>query len=182
VQWNGWTPSARLSFLGGLVWFRLNLRHDPFNSYWSMNYFSKTVVLRQDLCATDRISKTFTSGHWMHVHLVVIMWPLGVWASTFWDARNISSQLYVAMWNLDEDCFLHILLPQGFFAWFGTAISLTTGPFKKRPGKHLKDMAFWKECWFWSDEDLHFPEQFAHKRYWILYNTENKSSPIFHFK
>jgi hypothetical protein len=27
----------------------------------------------------------------------------------------------------------------------------------------LKDIAFWKEWWFWSDENLPFPEQFADK-------------------
>jgi hypothetical protein len=32
--------------------------------------------------------------------------------------------------------------PKVFFAWFGKAISLTTGPFEKPRGKHLKDMAF----------------------------------------
>jgi hypothetical protein len=32
--------------------------------------------------------------------------------------------------------------PKGFFTEFGTPISLTMGPFKKPPEKHLKDMAF----------------------------------------
>jgi hypothetical protein len=32
--------------------------------------------------------------------------------------------------------------PKGFYAWFGIAISLTTGLFKKTPGESLKDMAF----------------------------------------
>jgi hypothetical protein len=27
----------------------------------------------------------------------------------------------------------------------------------------LKDMAFWKGRWSWSDDDLCFPEQFAHQ-------------------
>jgi hypothetical protein len=55
--------------------------------------------------------------------------------------------------------------PKRRFALFRTAISLAAGPFKRPPGKHLKDMAFWKEYWSWSDADVRFPEQFAHKTY-----------------
>jgi hypothetical protein len=45
--------------------------------------------------------------------------------------------------------------PKGFFAWFRTAISLTTGPFKKPPGKHLKDRAEHTATWLFDGGVVH---------------------------
>jgi hypothetical protein len=69
----------------------------------------------------------------------------------------------------------------GFFAWFGTSISLTTGPWKKPPGKHLKDTAFEKSVDLDGMKISVFQNTLHARHSGYFIRQKNKSYAIRHF-